>query len=47
MTERNVLSLVNHPYIIKLNYAFQNEERLFLILDYAPGGDMSSILLKE
>lgn len=22
MTERNVLSLTNHPFIVKLNYAF-------------------------
>jgi len=22
MTERNVMSIVNHPFIVKLNYAF-------------------------
>ncbi len=24
MTERNVLSGMNHPFIVRLNYAFQN-----------------------
>ncbi len=47
MTERNVLSFINHPFIVKLNYAFQTEEELFLILDYCPGGDLSKYLRKE
>lgn len=36
-TERNVLSIMNHPFIVKLNYAFQTEKKLYLILDYCPG----------
>lgn len=36
-TERNVLSIMDHPFIVKLNYAFQTESKLYLILDYAPG----------
>lgn len=47
LTERNVLSLINHPFIVKLNYAFQTDEELFLILDFAPGGDLGKYLLKE
>mmetsp|Transcript_14130 Transcript_14130/g.26565 ORF Transcript_14130/g.26565 Transcript_14130/m.26565 type:complete len:650 (+) Transcript_14130:96-2045(+) len=41
MTERNVLSYIRHPFIVGLNYAFQTSEKLFLILDYCPGGDLS------
>ena len=41
MTERNVLSLINCPFIVKLNYAFQTNQKLFLLLDYASGGDLS------
>ena len=47
MTERNVLSITSHPFIVKLNYAFQTSDKLFLILDYCPGGDLSYYLQKE
>ena len=44
MTERNVLSIVHNPFIVKLNYAFQTNDKLFLLLDYCPGGDLSEQL---
>ena len=47
MAERNVLSLSNHPFIVKLNYAFQTSTKLFLILDYCPGGDLAKHLFFE
>jgi hypothetical protein len=47
MTERNVLSVTNHPFIVKLNYAFQSYDKLFLILDFCPGGDLAEHLAKE
>ena len=46
-TERNVLSYTKHPFIVGLNYAFQTREKLFLILDYCPGGDLGRVLIKE
>eukprot|EP00360_Condylostoma_magnum_P000718 CAMPEP_0168314368 /NCGR_PEP_ID=MMETSP0210-20121227/7325_1 /TAXON_ID=40633 /ORGANISM="Condylostoma magnum, Strain COL2" /LENGTH=246 /DNA_ID=CAMNT_0008280763 /DNA_START=796 /DNA_END=1533 /DNA_ORIENTATION=- len=47
MTERNVLSYIRHPFIVSLNYAFQTPEKLCLILDFCPGGDLSSHLNRE
>lgn len=47
MTERNVLSYVRHPFIVALTAAFQTADRLFLLLDYCPGGDMGWHLTKE
>jgi hypothetical protein len=47
MTERNVLSVTDHPFIVKLSFAFQTKEKLFLILDYCPGGDLAEHLSKE
>lgn len=47
MTERNVLSVTNHPFIVKLIYAFQTPDKLFLIMDYCPGGDLGEHLQKE
>ena len=40
MVERNVLSIINFPFIVRLNYAFQTSQKLFLLLDYAPGGNL-------
>jgi hypothetical protein len=47
MTERNVLSITNHPFIVKLNFSFQTSDKLFLILDYCPGGDLAEHLARE
>lgn len=46
-TERNVLSIMNHPFIVKLNYAFQTENKLYLLLDYCPGGDLGNAITKK
>ena len=43
-TERDVLTYVNHPFIVGLKYSFQTPEKLFLLLDYAAGGNMSRAL---
>jgi len=47
ITEKNVLSNINHPFIVKLYYSFQTNSKLFLVLDYCPNGDLSQIILKE
>mmetsp|Transcript_17527 Transcript_17527/g.17478 ORF Transcript_17527/g.17478 Transcript_17527/m.17478 type:complete len:510 (+) Transcript_17527:428-1957(+) len=47
MTERNVLSYMRHPFIVGLKYAFQTQNKLFLILDYCPGGDLGSHIARE
>ena len=47
MTERNVLSVSNHSFIVKLNYAFQTSSKLFLILDYCTNGNLSKHLYYE
>jgi len=36
-TERRVLSIADHPFIMKLHFAFQSSEKLYLVLDYCPG----------
>lgn len=47
MTERNVLSYIKHPFIVGLKFAFQTSSKLFLILDYCPGGSMSAMISRE
>lgn len=47
ITERNVMSCVRHPFIVALRYSFQTSNKLYLILDYCPGGSLSSFLKRE
>ncbi|KAJ5683900.1 Serine/threonine-protein kinase psk1 [Penicillium maclennaniae] len=47
-TERMVLESVNrHPFVVKLFYAFQDHEKLYLILEYAQGGELFTHLAME
>lgn len=39
-TERAILESVRHPFVVKLYYAFQDREKLYLILEYAQGGEL-------
>lgn len=45
--ERNILSQISHPFIVRLHYAFQTEGKLYLILDFLRGGDLFTRLSKE
>ena len=40
MQERNALTTVSCPFIVQLYYAFQNERKCYLCLEYVPGGDL-------
>ncbi|KAL4906123.1 hypothetical protein BDW74DRAFT_151338 [Aspergillus multicolor] len=47
-TERTILESVNrHPFVVKLFYAFQDHERLYLVLEYAQGGELFHHLALE
>ncbi|CAG5120317.1 unnamed protein product [Candidula unifasciata] len=45
--ERDILADVNHPFIVRLHYAFQTEGKLYLILGFLRGGDLFTRLSKE
>jgi serine/threonine kinase 38 len=44
--ERNVLAEVRHYAIVKLMYSFQDEEYLYLVMEYLPGGDLMTLLIR-
>ena len=47
-TERVILESINrHPFVVKLYYAFQDHEKLYLILEYAQGGELFTHLASE
>lgn len=45
--ERLLLELTNHPFIVKLHYAFQTKDKLYLILDWVNGGELYFHLRRE
>ena len=38
--ERDLLSRIKHPFIINMNYAFQDDDYLYLVMDLLTGGDL-------
>ena len=40
IVERKVLAQVTSPFVVKLHYAFQNSQKLYLVLDFMHGGDL-------
>ena len=38
--ERNVFRLCQHPFLVRMDNAFQNEERLFFVMEYVKGGEL-------
>ncbi|XP_055373325.1 ribosomal protein S6 kinase alpha-5 [Condylostylus longicornis] len=47
-TERQVLELIrSSPFLVEMHYAFQTEERLYLVLDYVSGGELFTHLYKN
>ncbi|EJU06243.1 kinase-like protein [Dacryopinax primogenitus] len=44
--ERDVLAESNSPWVVQLFYSFQDPTYLYLIMEYLPGGDLMSMLIK-
>ena len=39
-TERKIMELIDHPFIVKLIYAFQTAQKLYMVMDCCPGGEL-------
>eukprot|EP00047_Mylnosiga_fluctuans_P017972 m.65899 g.65899 ORF g.65899 m.65899 type:complete len:592 (+) comp7362_c0_seq1:1066-2841(+) len=46
-SERNILEEVKFPFIVELQYAFQTDGKLYLILQYLSGGELFTYLDRE
>ena len=46
-SERDILTKVSHPFIVSLKFAFQTEQRLFLVTDFLQGGELFYHLKKR
>ena len=47
MYERDLLVKMNHPFISNLKFAFQDEDKLYLVMDLSTGGDLRFHLYKN
>lgn len=46
-TEKNISLHISHPFIVKLNFAFQTPEKLVMVMDFCPNGDLGTHLTRE
>ncbi|KAI8053003.1 serine/threonine-protein kinase orb6 [Syncephalis plumigaleata] len=44
--ERDVLAESNSPWVVQLFYSFQDPNYLYLIMEFLPGGDLMTMLIK-
>ena len=44
--ERDVLAESNSPWVVQLFYSFQDSAYLYLIMEFLPGGDLMTMLIK-
>jgi len=46
-TERNVLTKLSHPFLVKLHYSFQTPDKLYFVMDFINGGELFYHLQNE
>eukprot|EP00835_Amoeboradix_gromovi_P004915 NODE_418_length_8967_cov_0.347429.p1 type:complete len:672 gc:universal NODE_418_length_8967_cov_0.347429:2307-292(-) len=44
LAERKVMSVLQSDFTVKMFYAFQSQNHLYLVMEYLKGGDLSSLL---
>ncbi|XP_063988229.1 serine/threonine-protein kinase Warts-like isoform X1 [Diachasmimorpha longicaudata] len=44
--ERDILAEADNEWVVKLYYSFQDKDNLYFVMDYIPGGDLMSLLIK-
>jgi serine/threonine protein kinase len=44
MTEKQILSAIEHPFLVKLKMSFHDEKKLYFLLEYCPGGELFSLM---
>ena len=46
-SERDLLSKLNHPFIINMHFSFQDSDNLYLVMDLLTGGDLRYHICKK
>ena len=45
--ERDILAKANYEWIVDLKCSFQDENHLYLVMEYLGGGDLMTLLMKK
>jgi serine/threonine protein kinase len=45
--EKSILQKIQHPFIVRLHYAFQTKDKLYMILEFVNGGELFHHLKKD
>ncbi|XP_078667370.1 serine/threonine-protein kinase 38-like isoform X2 [Branchiostoma floridae x Branchiostoma belcheri] len=45
--ERDILVEADNPWVVRMFYSFQDPINLYLIMEFLPGGDMMTLLMKK
>mmetsp|Transcript_10850 Transcript_10850/g.10883 ORF Transcript_10850/g.10883 Transcript_10850/m.10883 type:complete len:249 (+) Transcript_10850:197-943(+) len=45
--ERDVLANADNPWVVGLKFSFQDEKYLYLVMEYLPGGDLMTLLVRK
>ncbi|KAH3757294.1 protein kinase 2 [Pelomyxa schiedti] len=40
LSEKVIMQQIEHPFIVKLHYAFQTPEKLYMVMDFVNGGEL-------
>lgn len=44
LVERDILTATKTPWLVRLLYAFQDAQHVYLAMEYVPGGDFRTLL---
>ena len=44
--EKEILYNINHPFIVSMEYVFQDSVRIFFLMDFIEGGELFRHLVK-
>jgi len=47
MNEKKILAMCNHPFLLKMAAAYQDEEEVYMLLELALGGELFTLLQDE
>lgn len=45
--ERDILAESDNPWVVKMYYSFQDIQSLYLVMEFLPGGDLMTLLIRK
>ena len=46
-SERDLLQMMNHPFIVNMHFSFQDNDHLFIAMDFLTGGDLRYHIFRQ